>query len=295
MDEYKDLANIVMGGTGGRGLGDLSFPLRVREKLQCKDFHWYMQSIYPEMFVPGNLRKKLDFAKKLADYSGGGSRSTTSTSGRSSTSSSNTQYHAGSIVSAGFKSQSGCIDTLGAGAPGSPMGFYPCHGEGGSQAFLALGGQLRIGVSEFRNCVTAAKKDKKTWELQLSACSAEEEEDIQEESLDSAGESGGSRSASGAKKMSFKEKLWANPATKELLTDQIQENSNPRRPLVFIPLKESSGKEFEKQVGVFLAQGSLRCLQFANKSSPKSPFSAELVKCDVENEMQHFTWKKPGA
>ncbi len=62
MDEYADLAKIVMGSTRGYKLGSLEFPLRVREKLKCKDFHWYMTNVYPEMYVPGNLRQQLDIA-----------------------------------------------------------------------------------------------------------------------------------------------------------------------------------------------------------------------------------------
>ena len=34
--------------------GSIEARLQLREKLQCKSFKWYLDTIYPELFIPGD-------------------------------------------------------------------------------------------------------------------------------------------------------------------------------------------------------------------------------------------------
>lgn len=57
MDDFgKALALPSMGGTGGRGVGDLGAAVAVREKLQCRPFSWFLREVYPELLLPGVRR-----------------------------------------------------------------------------------------------------------------------------------------------------------------------------------------------------------------------------------------------
>ncbi|KAI4575030.1 hypothetical protein MJG53_002963 [Ovis ammon polii x Ovis aries] len=101
MDEYKeifyrrntDAAKIVK----QKSFGDLSKRFEIKHRLQCKNFTWYLNNIYPEVYVP-------DLNPVISGY----------------------------IKSVG---QPLCLDVGENNQGGKPLILYTCHGLGGNQYF----------------------------------------------------------------------------------------------------------------------------------------------------------------
>ncbi|KAM6330800.1 polypeptide N-acetylgalactosaminyltransferase 6 [Alca torda] len=101
MDDYKEIfyrrnqqaAQMAREKT----YGDITDRRKLRERLHCKNFTWYLQTVYPEMFVPDL-----------------------------------TPTFYGAIKNEGTKS---CLDVGENNHGGKPLIMYPCHGMGGNQYF----------------------------------------------------------------------------------------------------------------------------------------------------------------
>ncbi|XP_060246290.1 polypeptide N-acetylgalactosaminyltransferase 3 isoform X2 [Meriones unguiculatus] len=101
MDEYKDIfyrrntdaAKIVK----QKSFGDLSKRFEIKKRLQCKNFTWYLNTVYPEVYVP-------DLNPVISGY----------------------------IKSVG---QPLCLDVGENNQGGKPLILYTCHGLGGNQYF----------------------------------------------------------------------------------------------------------------------------------------------------------------
>jgi len=116
-DEYKDIAKRVMAKLpAGMDMGDISAQVELRKKLKCKPFKWYLENVYPELWIPSN--------NTIAQ---------------------------GEIRNPKFRA---CVDTLGAKVNGE-YGVYYCHGLHGRQEFLySTDKQIRSGSHSYTACLT---------------------------------------------------------------------------------------------------------------------------------------------
>ncbi|NWV94577.1 GALT6 acetylgalactosaminyltransferase, partial [Machaerirhynchus nigripectus] len=101
MDDYKEIFyrrnQQASQMAREKTFGDITERRRLRERLHCRNFTWYLQNIYPEMFVPDL-----------------------------------TPTFYGAIKNEGTKS---CLDVGENNHGGKPLIMYPCHGLGGNQYF----------------------------------------------------------------------------------------------------------------------------------------------------------------
>ncbi|NWS25881.1 GALT6 acetylgalactosaminyltransferase, partial [Polioptila caerulea] len=101
MDDYKEIFyrrnQQASQMAREKTFGDITERRRLRERLHCRNFTWYLQNVYPEMFVPDL-----------------------------------TPTFFGAIKNEGTKS---CLDVGENNHGGKPLIMYPCHGLGGNQYF----------------------------------------------------------------------------------------------------------------------------------------------------------------
>jgi polypeptide N-acetylgalactosaminyltransferase len=118
LDEYKQYYYERINNQLG-DFGDVSARKQLREKLECKSFKWYLDNIFPELFVPGDA-----IAKGEVRNRGGGSKQ--------------------------------CLDWASHNNQRKNVGLYWCHNQGGNQYWMySKDGEIRRDES----CVDFAGKD----------------------------------------------------------------------------------------------------------------------------------------
>lgn len=118
MDEYKeifyrrntDAAKIVK----QKSFGDLSKRFEIKKRLQCKNFTWYLNTIYPEVYVP-------DLNPVISGY----------------------------IKSVG---QPLCLDVGENNQGDKPLILYTCHGLGGNQVSVGWEGHFSPALAGTAEC-----------------------------------------------------------------------------------------------------------------------------------------------
>ncbi|XP_051938778.1 polypeptide N-acetylgalactosaminyltransferase 3 [Hippocampus zosterae] len=101
MDEYKEIfyrRNQQAGQMAkDKTFGDVSKRVKLRERLQCKNFSWYLKNVYPEVFMPDLNPLRFGAVKNVGKDS--------------------------------------CLDAGENNDGGKQLIMYPCHGMGGNQYF----------------------------------------------------------------------------------------------------------------------------------------------------------------
>uniref|UniRef100_A0A2M3YZD5 Polypeptide N-acetylgalactosaminyltransferase n=1 Tax=Anopheles braziliensis TaxID=58242 RepID=A0A2M3YZD5_9DIPT len=107
MDEYAQYYYQRIGNDKG-DFGDVSSRKKLREELNCKPFRWYLDNIYPELFVPGDA------------------------------------VASGEVRNMGYGNRT-CLDApAGKRNLRKAVGLYPCHNQGGNQfCMLSKTGEIR--------------------------------------------------------------------------------------------------------------------------------------------------------
>lgn len=118
MDEYKEIVFDLMAPAGEFDLGPLEYMRDLRTRMQCKSFKWFLDNVYPELFVPFKEFKIVAKGEIRNQITGA------------------------------------CFDTLGSTNIGTQVGAYPCHGQKGTQAFYFTDkNTIRLPTMDFNSCL----------------------------------------------------------------------------------------------------------------------------------------------
>ncbi|RLU27396.1 hypothetical protein DMN91_001200 [Ooceraea biroi] len=134
LDQWKYFYYNINPGARNVDVGDVSERIKLREKLKCKSFRWYLEKIYPESPMP------LDYYY-LGDVKNVETQTCLDTMGRRTGENVGISYcHGlgGNQVFAYTKRQQIMSDDmcLDAASPQGPVKIVRCHGMGGNQAWV---------------------------------------------------------------------------------------------------------------------------------------------------------------
>eukprot|EP00005_Dracoamoeba_jomungandri_P003799 CAMPEP_0174256172 /NCGR_PEP_ID=MMETSP0439-20130205/5434_1 /TAXON_ID=0 /ORGANISM="Stereomyxa ramosa, Strain Chinc5" /LENGTH=620 /DNA_ID=CAMNT_0015338673 /DNA_START=256 /DNA_END=2118 /DNA_ORIENTATION=- len=116
MDDFIPIVEEGFGKIDMKQVGDLG-PLReIQRKFQCKDFKWYLDNVYPDLFRPDD-----SFV-----------------------------MHKGAIKN---PTSNACIDTLGSRANEQPFGVWTCHKRATQKFLFSKTNEIRVVQSGYKFCL----------------------------------------------------------------------------------------------------------------------------------------------
>jgi polypeptide N-acetylgalactosaminyltransferase len=125
-DKYFDLCRRNNGRLPpGTTIGDLSWGHEIQQRLKCKNFDWFLENVFPELFIPGDPK------------------------------------HTRAVGAIRNPATNACIDTLGVGlTDGAKVGAHTCHPdvlETGTQTFyITAHNEVRLATADFGKCLDRA-------------------------------------------------------------------------------------------------------------------------------------------
>ncbi|XP_065192118.1 polypeptide N-acetylgalactosaminyltransferase 13-like [Sycon ciliatum] len=135
MDDYKELYYKRRPDARGRDVGSLTKRKELRERLKCKPFQWYIDNIFPELYIPGKRSLALGVVRNpksdlCLTSNGGLSDNSAIVLGKC-----NPQEISQSFdytLKKELRYDEYCVDASQR-TPNSPVVFFPCHGLAGNQ------------------------------------------------------------------------------------------------------------------------------------------------------------------
>eukprot|EP00039_Didymoeca_costata_P020122 m.340131 g.340131 ORF g.340131 m.340131 type:complete len:672 (+) comp19152_c0_seq1:93-2108(+) len=147
LDEYKQIYYDVEPAARGVDYGDVSDRIKLRKDLNCKSFKWYLENVFPDMFIPveenviaaGTLRNPMTSLCVYGAQSGNPSLHNCREEQQSN--SQNRFYYVKSNKEIRFEMSQGarCIDSSKS-APLSRIEMWGCHGLRGNQEWEWISG-----------------------------------------------------------------------------------------------------------------------------------------------------------
>eukprot|EP00040_Diaphanoeca_grandis_P014321 m.72578 g.72578 ORF g.72578 m.72578 type:complete len:619 (+) comp24466_c0_seq1:91-1947(+) len=180
LDEFKDIYYELRPYHRNYGVGNITDRIELRNKLKCKSFKWYLDEVFPDMFVP--IRENVAGRGALRNLESGTCLDAGSTKVeemrpvlvdcKADATPTNTQefylWKKQSELRIETDFSARCLDSSKRDVHGE-LSFWGCHGMGGNQEFKYTE-KLQIRHTQTGTCLTAFQNATKHWTPVSDVC-----------------------------------------------------------------------------------------------------------------------------